>query len=51
MVAAYTRIHTGSDLFPVHVVDQDGFPHLELTVYASHSPRHHAPRTARPTRA
>ncbi len=46
MVVAYTRIRTGSDLFPIHVVDQDGFPHIELTAYASHSPRHHAPRTA-----
>jgi len=45
-VAAYTRIRTNSDLFPVHVVDQDGFPHVEFTAYASRSPQHHAPRTA-----
>lgn len=45
-MAAYTRIRTDSDLFPVHVVDQDGFPRIELTGYASRSPRHHAPRTA-----
>ena len=45
-MATYTRIRTGSDLFPVHVVDQDGFPHIELTAYASRSSRHHAPRTA-----
>jgi hypothetical protein len=45
-VAAYTRIRTNSDLFPVHVVDQDGFPPVEFTAYASRSPQHHAPRTA-----
>ena len=28
------------------MVDQNGFPHVELTAYASHSPQHHAPRTA-----
>jgi len=43
----YTQIRTASDLFPVHVVDDDGFPHAELTAYACRSPRHHSPRTAR----
>ncbi|WP_161993576.1 site-specific integrase [Muricoccus nepalensis] len=42
----YTRVRTASDLFPVHVVDQDGLPHVELTAYACRSPRHHSPRTA-----
>ncbi len=43
----YTQIRIASDLFPVHVVDDDGFPHIELTAYACRSPRHHSPRTAR----
>ncbi len=43
----YTQIRIASDLFPVHVVDDDGFPHTELTAYACRSPRHHSPRTAR----
>lgn len=42
----YTRVRTASDLFPVHVVDQDGLPHIELTAYACRSPRYHSPRTA-----
>ena len=45
-MAGYTRIRTASDLFPVHVVGEDGSPHLELTAYACRSPRHHSPRTA-----
>ena len=46
-MATYTQVRTASELFPVHVVDQDGFPHVELTAYACRSPSHHAPRTAR----
>lgn len=42
----YTQHRTASELFPVHVVDQDGLPHVELTAYACRSPRHHSPRTA-----
>lgn len=43
----YTQVRTASDLFSVHVVDEDGLPHVELTAYACRSPRHHSPRTAR----
>lgn len=43
----YTQIRAAGDLFPVHVVDGDGLPHVELTAYACRSPRHHSPRTAR----
>lgn len=42
----YTRVRTASDVFPIHVVDQDGLPHVELTAYACRSTRHHSPRTA-----
>lgn len=42
----YARVRTASDLFPVHVVDQDGLPHVELTAYACRSLQHHSPRTA-----
>lgn len=42
----YKQVRTASDLFPVHVVDQDGLPHIELTAYACRSPRHYSPRTA-----
>lgn len=42
----YTRIRTSSELFPIHIVDQDGFPHVELTAYACRSLQHHSPRTA-----
>lgn len=45
-MATHTRIRTGSDLFPVHVVDGDGLPHVELTAYACRSSQHHSPRTA-----
>ncbi len=42
----YTRVRTASDLFPFHIVDEDGLPHIELTAYACRSPQHHSPRTA-----
>ncbi len=43
----YMQIRTGSELFPIHVMDQDGLPHVELTAYACRSSGHHSPRTAR----
>lgn len=46
-MATYTRIRTAGGLFPVHVVDEDGLPHVELTAYACRSPQHHSPGTAR----
>lgn len=46
-MAAYTQERTTSDLFPIHVVDEDGFPHVELTAYACRSPQHHSPGTAK----
>jgi hypothetical protein len=36
----------GQRPFPVHVVDGDGLPHVELTAYACRSSQHHSPRTA-----
>jgi hypothetical protein len=45
-MAPYTRVRAASDLFPIHVVDQNGLPHIELTAYACQSPRHHSSRTA-----
>jgi hypothetical protein len=45
-MTTYTRIRTGSDLFPVHVMDGNGLPHVELTAYACRSSQHHSPRTA-----
>ena len=43
----YTQVRTASEHFPVHVVDQDGLPHVELTAYACRASGHHSPRTAR----
>ncbi len=43
----YIQVRTVSELFPIHVVDDRGLPHVELTAYACRSPRHHSPQTAR----
>lgn len=41
------RILRTDGTYPFHVVDQDGLPHLELTLYACVSSRYHSSRTAR----
>jgi|TARA_R110000796_G_scaffold229731_1_gene347204 integrase len=43
---AYKILRTDG-IYPFHVVDQDGLPHLELTLYACIAPKYHSSRTAR----